>query len=195
MRVTKQGVKKKLYASEPEHLTCCRERAAVAFVISGLENPSLTLCVKAPHLRTHAGEVSLPGGKLELCDESAIFGALRELFEETGLLLSGNHALGFLNPIQSLHELSVMPCVFWSDEALKGYPCEKEITRVFSMPLFEFIEQQPTFDRSRHRASECWMSRWHFADQEIWGLTALIVEDFFLMVFNHRFSVHPLSTP
>ena len=195
MRVTKQGGKKKLYPSEPEHLTCCRERAAVAFVISGLENPSLTLCVKAPHLRTHAGEVSLPGGKLELCDESAIFGALRELFEETGLLLSGNHALGFLNPIQSLHELSVMPCVFWSDEALEGYPCEKEITRVFSMPLFEFIEQQPTFDRSRNRASECWMPRWHFADQEIWGLTALIVEDFFLMVFNHRFSVHPLSTP
>ena len=195
MRVTKQGVKKKLYPSEPEHLTCCRERAAVAFVISGLENPSLTLCVKAPHLRTHAGEVSLPGGKLELRDESATFGALRELFEETGLLLSSNHAIGFLNPIQSLHELSVMPCVFWSDEALKGYPCEKEITRVFSMPLFEFIEQQPTFDRCRNRTPECWMPRWHFADQEIWGLTALIVEDFFLMVFNHRFSVHPLSTP
>ncbi|MEG3593178.1 MAG: CoA pyrophosphatase [Pseudomonadota bacterium] len=195
MRLTKQSVKKKLYLSEPEHFTCCRERAAVAFVISGLENPSLTLCVKAPHLRTHAGEVSLPGGKLELCDESAISGALRELFEETGLLLSCNQALGFLNPIQSLHEISVMPCVFWSDEALKGYPCEEEIIRVFSMPLVEFIEQQPTFDLSRNRASESWMPRWHFADQEIWGLTALIVKDFFLTVFNHRFSVRPLSTP
>ena len=126
MRVTKQSVKKKLYPCEPEHLTCSRDRAAVAFVISGLENPSLTLCVKAPYLRTHAGEVSLPGGKIELRDKSAIFAALRELSEETGLLLSGNHALGFLNPIRSLHDLSVMPCVFWSDEALEGYPCEKK---------------------------------------------------------------------
>ncbi len=195
MYLTKQIVKKKIYPNEPEHLTNCRERAAVAFVISGLENPSLTLCVKAQYLRTHAGEVSLPGGKLELCDQSANCAALRELSEETGLLLSGNHALGFLNPIQSLHELSVMPCVFWSDEALEGYPCEEEIISVFSIPLFEFIEQQPTFDRSRHRASKCSMPRWRLADEEIWGLTALIIEDFFLMVFNHRFSLHPLSMP
>lgn len=195
MRVTKQSVKKKLYPCEPEQLKGSCGQAAVAFVISGRENPSLTLCVKAPYLRTHAGEVSLPGGKLELRDKSAIFAALRELSEETGLLLSGDHALGFLNPIQSLHDLSVMPCVFWSDEALEGYPCEEEITRVFSVPLFEFVEQQPTFDRSHHRASNCWMPRWHYSDQEIWGLTALIIEDFFLMVFNHRFSVRPLSTP
>lgn len=195
MRVTKQSVKQKLYPFEPEHLTRCRERAAVAFVISGLEHPSLTLCVKALHLRTHAGEVSLPGGKLELSDQSAIVAALRELSEETGLILSSNDALGFLSPIQSLHKVSVMPCVFWSDEALAGYPCEEEITRVFSIPLFEFIEQQPIFDRGQHRVSECWMPRWRYAEQEIWGLTALIVEDFFLMVFNHRFSAHPLSTP
>ena len=195
MYVTKQIVRKKLYPNEPEHLTYCRERAAVAFVISGLENPSLTLCVKAPHLRTHAGEVSLPGGKLELCDQSANRAAVRELSEETGLLLSGNHALGFLNPIQSLHGLSVIPCVFWSDEALKGYPGGEEIIKVFSIPLFEFIEQKPTFDPSRHRASRCSMPRWRYANQEIWGLTALIIEDFFLMVFNHRFSLHSFSTP
>lgn len=193
MHVTKQDVQKKLHSTEPSHLPHCRGRAAVAFVISGRSNPMLTLCIKASHLRKHAGEVSLPGGKLEDDDRSAVAAALRELREETGLQLEQHDALGYLNPIESLYELSVIPCVFWSDTVLQGSPQEQEIADVFTIPLTEFIEQTPRFELSRRRLPERWMPRWRYNNVDIWGLTALIVNDFFETVFNARFQEAPPS--
>ena len=84
MHVTKQSVREKLLQREPAHLETCRGHAAVDFVFSGLSRPRLTLCVKASHLRKHAGEISLPGGKIEPDDYSVVKAALRELEEETG---------------------------------------------------------------------------------------------------------------
>ena len=179
MNVTKQSVCKKLSQDEPQHLATCHGQAAVAFVISNQPEPSLTLCVKADHLRKHAGEVSLPGGKLEHEDDSTAHAALRELCEETGLQLTMRQSVGFLRPIESLHRLSVIPCIFWSDKPLKGSPHEHEIAKVFTVPLDYFFEVPPTFDLSAHRSPAIWMPRWRYHEHEIWGLTALIVRDFF----------------
>ena len=87
MQVTKQRVRSALLDKEPVPLAMCRGYAAVAFVISNVNSPSFTLCVKAPHLRKYVGEVSLPGGKVELSDNSVMSAVLRELEEETGLTL------------------------------------------------------------------------------------------------------------
>jgi 8-oxo-dGTP pyrophosphatase MutT (NUDIX family) len=139
--------------------------------------------------------VSLPGGKLEDQDVSAVAAALRELHEETGLQLKQHDSLGYLNPIESLHGLSVIPCVFWSDTILQGSPQEQEIADVFTIPLMEFVEQTPRFELSRRRLPECWMPRWRYHNADIWGLTALIVNDFFETVFNARFQEAPPSKP
>lgn len=72
----------------------------------------LTLCVKASHLRKHAVEESLPRGELN-DDVSAVARALRELREEKSVQLERHHALGYLNPIQSLDELSIVPYAYW----------------------------------------------------------------------------------
>ncbi|MEK9669417.1 MAG: CoA pyrophosphatase [Gammaproteobacteria bacterium] len=194
MHVTKQSVREKLLQREPAHLDVCRGRAAVAFVISGVTSPCLTLCVKAFHLRKHAGEVSLPGGKIESDDHSVVKAALRELEEETGIFLTEGKCLGYLKPIESLHQLSVIPCVFWSDDLLVGVPKEQEIARVFTIPLAEFVEQIPSFDLSRRRSPKVWMPRWRYKNEEIWGLTALIVRDFFQTVSTDQMLLNRPST-
>ncbi|MEE2820361.1 MAG: CoA pyrophosphatase [Pseudomonadota bacterium] len=193
--MTKQRVRRNLLEKEPAPLAMCRGHAAVAFVISDVNSPSLTLCVKAPHLRKHAGEVSLPGGKVELSDSSVMSAALRELKEETGLILTAQHSLGYLNPIESLYQLSVIPCVFWSDGLLIGEPREQEIARVFSMPIEEFLSQPPTFEVSQHRSPALWTPRWRYNNEEIWGLTALIVRDFFQTISADRMILNRPSMP
>ena len=195
MQVTKQRVRSNLLDKEPAPLAMCRGHAAVAFVISDVNSPSLTLCVKAPHLRKHAGEVSLPGGKVELSDNSLMSAALRELEEETGLTLTAQHSLGYLNPLESLYRLSVTPCVFWSDNPLIGEPREQEIARVFSMPMGEFLSQPPTFEVSRYRSPAVWVPRWRYNNEEIWGLTALIVRDFFQTISADRMLLNRPSMP
>src|SRR5262245_55439251 len=49
--------------------------------------PGLTVLFtqRTPHLRSHAGQVSFPGGRAEPGDASAEFTALREAEEEVGL--------------------------------------------------------------------------------------------------------------
>ena len=194
MHITKQSVREKLLQREPAHLDTCRGHAAVAFVISGVTSPCLTLCVKAFHLRKHAGEVSLPGGKIESDDHSVVKAALRELEEETGIFLTEGNCLGYLKPIESLHQLSVIPCVFWSDDLLVGVPKEQEIARVFTIPLAEFVEQIPLFDLSRRRLPKVWIPRWRYKNEEIWGLTALIVRDFFQTVSTDQMLLNRPST-
>ena len=59
MQLTKQRVRSALLDKEPAPLAMCRGHAAVAFVISDVNNPSLILCAKAPHLRCRYLEVKL----------------------------------------------------------------------------------------------------------------------------------------
>ncbi len=180
MSVTKQRLIDGLRASRPRwQLTAGSGDAAVALVISGVDQPAITLCVKAPHLRRHAGEVSLPGGKVDTSDADSLDAARRELTEETGIVLPRASALGSLDQIYSLHGLRVTPHVFWSEEPLTGYPNEPEIAKVFRCPLHRILDAPDGFEQSRHRDIEgLWMPRWVVGDQTIWGLTALILANF-----------------
>lgn len=63
---------------------------------------------RSPHLPTHAGQVSFPGGVVEP-GESPVEAALREAEEEVGL--GGLEALGFLSPTLSPQGFLVQPVV------------------------------------------------------------------------------------
>lgn len=159
--------------------------ASVALVISNTPDPTVTLCVKAAHLRTHAGEVSLPGGKHESNDPDGLAAALRELHEETGIALTRLHCVGPLDQIYSLHQLRVTPWVLWSDAPVQGVSCEVEIARVFQCALSRLLASPVQFERSRHRAaSGLWMPRWEYDGEVIWGLTALILANFMDYALN-----------
>ena len=58
--------------------------AAVLIAVTDRLEPGVILTVRREHLRTHAGQVSFPGGRLDP-GEDAIAAALREADEEVGL--------------------------------------------------------------------------------------------------------------
>jgi len=86
--------------------------AAVLVPLCNVDNrPGLILEVRGK-LRTHSGEVSFPGGRVDKTDESMLAAALRESNEELGLNARQIDLLGELGPPElSLSKMRVWPYV------------------------------------------------------------------------------------
>ncbi|MCU1678820.1 MAG: hypothetical protein JWM93_3578 [Frankiales bacterium] len=65
-----------------------REAAVLVLLGDGPAGPDVLLTERAPDLRSHAGQVSFPGGARDPGDASAAAAALREAAEEVGLDLA-----------------------------------------------------------------------------------------------------------
>ena len=81
-------------ASLPEVITAA---AVLVPIVLHAGSPSLVLTVRASHLRSHAGQISFPGGRLEPTDADLAAAALRETAEEIGIDVSRIEPLGYLS--------------------------------------------------------------------------------------------------
>jgi 8-oxo-dGTP pyrophosphatase MutT (NUDIX family) len=91
-------------------------------------------------LRTHRGEVSFPGGRIEQ-GEDAVAGALREAFEEVNLDPSTVTVVGWLHPVMTMVSASLIQPVLATVAArpdLTASPAEVE--RVFDVSLAELAD-------------------------------------------------------
>jgi 8-oxo-dGTP pyrophosphatase MutT (NUDIX family) len=113
-------------------------------VMSGADRGSLLITRRARQLRSHAGQWALPGGRREP-GESAEEAALRELHEETGLLLPADAVLGVLDDYATRSGYVMTPVVTWGGTTpgeLKGAP--SEVTQVYRIPLTD-LDVEPEF--------------------------------------------------
>lgn len=87
----------RLASRVPEGRVAGAEAAVLVALVVEREGPSLVLIRRAAHLRENAGEVALPGGRLEP-GEGPPHGALREAEEEVGLPPDAVEVVGVLEP-------------------------------------------------------------------------------------------------
>jgi 8-oxo-dGTP pyrophosphatase MutT (NUDIX family) len=104
--------------------------AAVLLALSpvdGADDLGLVLVQRPDHMRTHAGQVGLPGGGVEPGDRDGIAAALREAEEEVGLDRRAVRVLGSLGrSYLSVSNFDVLPVVgLWDGRAeLRPNPAE-----------------------------------------------------------------------
>ena len=65
--------------------------AAVLIPVVDHPQPTVLLTQRSAHLNDHAGQISFPGGKIDAADASPLDAALREAWEEVGLI--GNSSI------------------------------------------------------------------------------------------------------
>lgn len=134
------------------------------------------LTVRSKHLRSHSGLVAFPGGKQDLVDMDDIETALREADEEVGLDPGSVEIVSVLHPSFVRPNMIVTVVVGIIPSDFKPAINEKEVHKVFSLPLRRFL--QDDFKTQQFEVAGNLVQTYFFSDEidgnriVTWGFTS-----------------------
>ena len=149
--------------------------AAVMIAVTDRPQPGVILTVRREHMRTHAGQVAFPGGRIDP-GENAVQAALREAWEELGLDPATTEVVSEVDTYRTITGFAVTPvlAVVPPDQQLS--PHEHEVADWFEAPLHFVLDpanqelKSALFQgRERHYYEIVWN------DRKIWGATAAMI--------------------
>jgi 8-oxo-dGTP pyrophosphatase MutT (NUDIX family) len=159
----------------PEQRAATEIDAAVLIAITDRPEPGIILTVRREHLRTHAGQVALPGGRVDP-GENAVTAALREAHEEILLEPGAVQVVGTIEPYRTVTGYVVTPVIGVVAPDLALEPHEHEVAELFEAPLdflLDPVNQRRASalfgGRTRHYYEIIW------DDRRIWGATAAML--------------------
>ncbi|MYA35533.1 MAG: CoA pyrophosphatase [Gammaproteobacteria bacterium] len=152
--------------------------AAVLIPVSrpGDAASNVVLTVRSENLRSHAGQISLPGGSIESGDADLAAAALREAEEEIGLPREQVKVIGELGPMALPSGFLVTPVIGLIPPGLEFTACPREVADIFQTPL-DLILNPEAYVRSSyiHAGVKRSTLELHCEDYRIWGATAAIL--------------------
>jgi 8-oxo-dGTP pyrophosphatase MutT (NUDIX family) len=157
-----------------------REAAVALALLAEGDDASLLMVRRATHAADPwSGQVALPGGRSELCDESLLHTAIRETFEETALDLTDATLLGTLDEIRTrsvlLPPVIVRPYVFVITQAPVLAP-SIEIAEVFWARLGVLFSADCMLrTQVDARGMQLTVDAIDFEGRIIWGMTERIL--------------------
>lgn len=196
--LTAEAIRARLAASsvwKPEFagdgsLFANREPAGAAVLVPLVrrdEGLSLLLTRRTDHLRDHAGQISFPGGRVELQDDGPVATALRETQEEIGLSRAYIDVVGQLPVYSTVTAFQVTPVVALVRPGFTLTLDGAEVAEVFEVPLAFLMN--PAHHR-HHRVELDGKERrflsmpWQGPEREyfIWGATAAMLRNFYRLL-------------
>jgi len=156
-----------------------RRRAAVLVPFVRREDSlSVLFTRRTAHMRTHAGQISFPGGAIEDGDADAVAAALRETEEETGIPPALVEPFGYLDGFETVSGFFVSPVTGFVSGDYRAKPDPAEVAEVFEVPL-DFIlapNRLRRFDFDwKGRTRTTFEFEWD--GRRVWGATASILKN------------------
>lgn len=99
---------------------------------------ALILTRRAAHLRKHAGQWALPGGRID-AGETPEQAVLRELNEEVHLELDDKAVMGRLDDVVTRSGFVMTPVLVWAGAARNIRPNPDEVASIHRIPIAEFL--------------------------------------------------------
>lgn len=150
--------------------------AAVLVPIIDAAIPRVLLTVRDAGLRSHAGQVAFPGGRIDPEDDGPVGAALREAWEEVGLHADQVDIVGTARAYATGSGYLITPVVGVIPDGLALTPHEAEVAGVFEVPLGHLIADAHHLPKSgifngveRHYYEIDWPA------ERIWGITAGLI--------------------
>ena len=149
--------------------------ASILAVIYGKEQPVVVMTEKPKHMKFHAGEISFPGGKLDVNDSDLLETALRETSEEIGLGITRDQIVGQLEPVVTLNSgFLILPFVSIVDE-IPTLTANAEVEKIFHIPLESFLRTAAKDPDPSHNIIQE-MYTFEYQNQIVWGASARILK-------------------
>lgn len=147
-------------------------------VIDRAAELSVLLTRRSSELKHHAGQVSFPGGGMEVGDADIVFTALRETHEEVGIPPNEVSIIGYLDPMPTVTGYAVTPVVGLVHGEAAVDIDRREVELAFEVPLAFLLDE-----RNQRAAERDFFGRkvpiveFLYEGERIWGATAhMLVE-------------------
>lgn len=150
--------------------------AAVLIPITDRAEPGVILTQRPTWLRSHAGQVAFPGGKVDDSDESSIFAALREAEEELNIPPARVEVIGVADTYYSGSGYSIAPVIGIIPPDLEIQPNPQEVEDWFEVPLAFLLDPANSIKKETNwngQQRSYYDMQW--GERRIWGVTAGII--------------------
>lgn len=149
--------------------------AAVLVAITDRPDPGVILTVRREDMRTHAGQVAFPGGRIDP-GEGAAAAALREAWEELEIDPAQVETIAEMETYRTVTGYLVTPVVGVVPPDLPLSPQDREVADWFEAPLAYLMNpanQQRQAAVFAGKQRHYYQIQWR--DRRIWGATAAML--------------------
>jgi 8-oxo-dGTP pyrophosphatase MutT (NUDIX family) len=150
--------------------------AAVLVPIIEAPEPRLLLTVRHAGLRSHAGQIAFPGGRIDPGDDSPVSAALREAEEEIGLPRDKVNVIGVSARYHTGTGYDITPVIGVIPDGMILTPHEAEVSEIFEVPLAHALATANQIVRMAEWggvSTPYYEIMWQ--DYRIWGVTARLI--------------------
>lgn len=150
--------------------------AAVLVAVTDRPEPGILFTVRREDMRTHAGQVAFPGGRIDPQDEDAASAALREAWEELALDPALVTLCGTADRYRTVTGFAVTPVIGVIPPDLPLTAHEGEVADWFEAPLAFVLDpanQRRVAAEFRGRTRHYFQIDWN--GRKIWGATAAML--------------------
>lgn len=165
---------------DPPEGVIARPAAVLILLYPSGADLRLLLTVRSDQLTNHRGEVSLPGGATDPQDDSPIATAVRECWEELGIVPDHVAIWGLLTPVYiPPSNFRITPVVGFSERPPVLDPNHGEVSAVLTVTLRELLDPEYVLvEQWTLRGAEVHVPFFAVGGYKVWGATALILSEF-----------------
>lgn len=165
-------------------------KGAVLILLYPNQNKAFFPLIKRPvYPGVHSGQIAFPGGKMEEEDRDEIQTALREAWEEVGILPEQVNLIGSMSPLFiPASNFLVSPILGYSEVKPDFVAEEREVARIIQTAVSDFYE--PNFRKQKilEFSNNFRLDTPYFeVDKEmVWGATAMILSELLQILENGK---------
>ena len=157
-------------------LQAARDAAVLIGLVVRGDSLHVLLTERTADLRTHAGQIAFPGGKIDPDDATPAATALREAWEEVGLPAERVRVFGYLGGYLARTGYRIIPVVARIDPPFTLQLNPAEVVATFEVPFAHLMTASNHLLRTRELMGR---RRYIYAiehgERTIWGVTAGIL--------------------